>query len=83
MIISTLIQLFIIVLQGVTSARPPWVFQLPASVIQTSQYMFSLDNVIPVSETFACATATFALFLVFNFTKWGIKVIDWVADIIP
>lgn len=83
MVISSLLQIFIIALTGFSNGRPPWLLTFPASVSQEVQYLYALDPIIPVSEVVLTLTFTCSLFVVINFTKWGVKILDYVADVIP
>ena len=83
MIVTALITLLSTFVNGFLATRPPWVFTFPASVVQTMQFLFGMDNIIPVSETCICALASITMFFTMSTTKAGVKVIDWIADVIP
>ena len=63
--------------------RPSWQPTLPPSVSSLIGFDLAYDNLLPINEMLTCAVAYIGLMLTMVGFKWIIKLIDWVADIIP
>ena len=83
MIIGLLIGLFTWFLGIMLALRPEWDITLPESLLHGVLAFRTFDAWIPAHEVVFClglyVTAFGALFI----WKWILKLIDWVADIIP
>jgi uncharacterized membrane protein len=75
-IIATLIDWLFAVL-------PAWSVSLPAGVTTAVRFVLSYDAYLPVSETLLVISLTVGCIMAVQGVKWTIKVIDWVADVIP
>ena len=83
MIIDALLKILKALVQWVIATRPPWEVHLPQGVTQTFSMLKGFDAILPVSETLACILLIVGLLGVFSTVKWSIKIIDWIADVIP
>lgn len=83
MIIEALLDLLKLIIDGILGLRPEWNMSLPSGVTQLVGLLKQFDTVLPVSETFICLGAYVTLIGGMNVWKWAIKVVDWIADVIP
>lgn len=65
------------------SVRPEWEWTLPEGVTTAVAMMKGFNNVVPVNEVLICASLYVGLITALVGWKWLIKVIDWIADVIP
>jgi hypothetical protein len=70
-------------LQWFLSQRPAWDPQLPDGVSQFIAFAESYDNIFPVNECLAVLGTLTTGVLVFVIVKWGVKLVDWVTNLIP
>lgn len=83
MIVDALIWLLNKIIQGFLLLRPEWTPTLPDSVKVAVRSMMALNEILPISEVLACVSLLGAGILAFVCWKWVVKLIDWVADVIP
>lgn len=82
MIIDALLALLHGILQTVNTLLPGWNFTLP-QFNQLIQMLLFYDSILPVHEALAVIGITIYLEVGFTGTKWSIKVIDYICDVIP
>lgn len=70
-------------LSWVLYTLPEWELALPAGFKDLVATLRGLDGVLPVSEVFLCMGIGGSLFVAMLGFKMTIKVIDWIADVIP
>lgn len=70
-------------LSWIISVRPAWNFTLPGSVQSAISDMLALDNILPVGEFFQVLAVVGSLFTVLLTLKWGVKLVDYIADVLP
>ncbi len=70
-------------LQWFLSQRPDWSPQLPSGVAQLIAFAESYDNMFPINECLAILGVLCTGVLVFVVVKWGVKLVDWVTNLIP
>lgn len=62
---------------------PSWSFSVPQPVRDLFDMLQGLDDLFPVSSSFWCLIAWCFLTTAFVTVKWAIKVVDYIADVIP
>lgn len=83
MIMDLLIQLFVNSLGAMFALLPEWSWELPPSIGALISSVMTFDDILPISEALAGGSLLFGTFAVIITAKWVIKIIDWIADIIP
>ena len=83
MLIDALLYLFNAILKGFLLLRPDWQPQLPDSVEKVVASAMALNEILPVTEVFACVSLLGTGIIAFVTWKWVVKLLDWIADIIP
>ena len=83
MIINALLDIMHGLIAWIIANRPAWDVHLPDGVQTLISALKGFDNFLPVTETFTVIAARVALFAATTGVKWTIKVVDYVADVIP
>lgn len=83
MITDKLMQLLDGLLTWALSVRPSWDVHLPAGVTGVIQFLLGLDAILPVSEVLLILSLTVSLVVALTSWKWSVKLVDWIADVIP
>jgi hypothetical protein len=83
MITDILLQLFAGVIDWGLSQLPTWSCSLPSGVSTVVATAKAFDAYVPVTEVLACVALAATLVVALQAWKWVIKIIDWIADIIP
>lgn len=83
MITTTLLNIANILIGWFLSSRPSWQPTIPDSIRQLIAFDLAYDNLLPVNECLICAGLICTFVLTMISLKWGVKIVDWVADIIP
>ena len=83
MIIDALLNILHGLLSWLISVRPVWEVHLPGSVGSLIGALKGFDQILPVTETCTCVALMTTLFLATTGFKWFIKIVDYVADVIP
>ena len=83
MITSALLSIVNTLIAWFLAARPVWQPTLPPSVASLIAFSEAFDKLLPINE---CLTVTALMgtgLTTFLTLKWGVKIVDWVADVIP
>lgn len=83
MIIEALFAIFTACLNAFIVLRPEWDPELPENIARGILFVRNWDAIMPASELMICCSITLAGFAAVFVWKWLIKLIDWIADIIP
>ncbi len=83
MITEILLDILIAVIGGLNTLLPDWSIEWPPLFQEVMQWLVQFDELLPVREVFQCMTLGGALLGGMNAFKWGVKVIDWIMDVIP
>lgn len=83
MITDALLVLLNWIITGFMALRPAWEPTIPASVGSVVRMMMGLNELLPVNEIMLCLAMLGAGITAFVTWKWVVKLIDWVADVIP
>ena len=83
MITTLLLNIANLLIQWFLTARPVWLPTVPPSVTTVISFYRAYDNLLPMGETLTCVGLTCAGVLAFVAFKWSVKIVDWVADVIP
>ncbi len=70
-------------LDWLVSIRPSWDISLPQGAVGLVDAVQAWDVYIPVHEALEVAGLFLTYVVVMNSWKWGVKVVDWVADVLP
>ena len=62
---------------------PSWSMSLPAQLADVLSQIRAYDDIMPVTETLSCVGLMGTLVALYSGVKWTIKLIDWVADVLP
>ncbi len=62
---------------------PSWSVSLPPFITSLIAQLKTLDGILPVTEVLSVLALYVTLVGAFSGVKWTIKVIDWIADVIP
>ena len=63
--------------------RPVWAPVLPPGIADLVAFCKYYDDILPITETTTCITLAGSLLVAFLTVKWGVKIVDWIADVIP
>lgn len=83
MVIDLLLQVLHALVAWFNGIRPAWDVTLPPGVNNLIGMLKGFDQVLPVSEIMTCLTLLLTLLAAFTTVKWSVKLIDWIADVIP
>lgn len=83
MITDLLLRILNVFIGLVVGLLPDWDWTLPAIVTEAVSRVKAWDAVFPITETFTCLTVAVTFVAAMVGWKWTIKVVDWIADIIP
>lgn len=82
-----IVDAFLTFLSGLTSwvvsVRPSWTLSLPSGVASLVTWLYGLDSVLPVTEAVTVLGSVVTLVAAMNLWKWSVKIVDWVADVLP
>jgi hypothetical protein len=70
-------------LDWLLTLRPEWTMELPAGVTDFVRAIMAYDAYVPITEGLNCISLLCTCVLAVTGWKWSIKLIDWIADIIP
>lgn len=83
MLVEFLLDILQAVIDAVIHLRPSWTMELPEGTNQVIAILKQFNSLLPVTETLACLALYVGLVGSMNVWKWTIKLIDWIADVIP
>jgi len=83
MVIDFLLNMMKTLMQSIIATRPAWSWSLPSSISDAIGYLRQFDTILPVTEIMTCCGLSATLFAVMNGWKYIIKVVDYIADVIP
>lgn len=83
MITEALVRLVTVLLEGVDAVLPDWDWSLPSGVKQLLGYVLSCDSWLPMSELLTVVGVMLSATVAYVGFKWLVKLIDWIADVIP
>ncbi len=70
-------------MQWVSSVRPSWTMSLPTALTDLITTIRAYDAFIPVTEGLTIVGLFCTCVAAVQGFKWTIKIVDWIADIIP
>ena len=83
MVTDTLLDLMQQMFTWAASLRPQWQMTLPPAIHDVVAEGMAVDGLLPIHEVFTVLSSLLLLLSVAQIYKWSIKLIDWIADIIP
>lgn len=86
MITDALLLLVNILVNWLIVVRPEWDMSIDNENQQIHwafTWIHGLDPYLPVTETFVCLAAMITLVVALQGWKWVVKLVDWIADVIP
>lgn len=67
----------------VNSVCPSWEVHLPTPVTSIVSSVLAYNDVLPISETLTCCGLVITAVVALLGFKWSIKLVDWIADVLP
>ncbi len=84
LITDFLLEVLRVICFGIVDALPAWTMPVDTVALQgIKDTVYAWDKWIPVVEVFNIGVAVATIFVALIAFKWVIKVVDWIADIIP
>jgi len=83
MITTTLLNIANLLIGWFLSVRPTWQPTIPPSVSAVISFDLAYDSLLPINELLTCIGLICTFLITMITMKWGVKLVDWVADIIP
>lgn len=83
MITNALLTFLNNLLSWVMNVRPSWSMTLPSGVASTASFLLAYDNILPITEIFVVIGGLVTLVTALVTFKWAVKIIDWIADVLP
>jgi hypothetical protein len=83
MIVDALLGLVNTLLGWGRGLLPSWSISLPSFVTNIVAQLKTVDGILPVTEVLAVLSLYVTLVGAFSGVKWTVKLIDWIADVIP
>lgn len=83
MITTTLLNITNLLIGWFLSGRPVWQPTVPPSVSTLISFDLAYDSLLPINEMLTCIGLICTLLIAMVTLKWGVKIVDWVADVIP
>lgn len=67
----------------IISVLPPFSVHLPDAAKSLVGFLMGFDAILPVTETVTVCTLVGGLVAALSLVKWTIKIVDYIADVIP
>ena len=83
MITDLLLDVLHLLLVATVALLPTWTLAIPANLTTLVNTALAYDELLPIHECLAALTAFLYLGGATSGFKWAIKVIDYIADVIP
>jgi hypothetical protein len=83
MIIDALLAIVGGLIGWLVSLLPEWQVDLPPGGDQLLGLLRSVNWFLPVSEIMVCLSLFLSLLVGMTVWKWSLKIVDWIADVLP
>ena len=83
MLIDFMLKILDSLITWVISIRPAWEVHLPSGVQSFVATMMAFNGVVPIAEVMLIISLLVGVVFAMQIWKWTIKVVDWIADVLP
>lgn len=83
MITNVILTILAGLVSWLASLLPQWSLHLPGTFLAVISMLKSFDWLLPVSETLTCSAIIVTAVGLSQGIKWSVKLIDWIADVLP
>jgi hypothetical protein len=82
-ITDAMLKIIATLIDWILGLLPPWQVSLPAGVTTALRFVLSYDAYLPVTETLTVVSLFVGCVMAVQGFKWSVKVVDYIADVIP
>lgn len=83
MIVEALLKVLSSLIDWLVSVRPTWDVHLPPAVTNFVATVLAYDDIVPIGEVLLICSLLVSAMLAMQLWKWTVKLVDWIADVIP
>jgi hypothetical protein len=83
MIINAAMQILMVCMDFLFSLVPWKALHVPQDLVAVIQFIMNLNDLIPIYEGLDCAFMGIAFTIALHGMKWGTKMMDLIADVLP
>lgn len=83
MITEAFLKILSALLDWLVSIRPTWDIHLPSAVGDFVATVMAYNDIVPVGEVMLIVSLSVGAMLALQLWKWTVKLVDWIADVIP